>query len=314
MNVNEVPTGVGWTGLMTAFSRAHESLRKDRMFDDPLAAAVVTTANGIRSATHKRLPRLGPATNDGSSGLWNLFSFYFAHRTVFYDSRVLNAIDAGCRQIVLLGAGFDGRAFRLGLPGEATVFEMDQASVLGFKERILLQHNLVPSCPRVTLAADLREEIAGPLMAAGFRPDQRTLWIAEGLLMYFTQAEANRLLDRVSALSAVGSHFISEYFTAQWNFEDVNYELLDEMDQAVWDLLTWEFPSDPLAQEPGDWLASHGWEVRTCTTVGEFGRASRREVPPQFATADGPDIFLFDGIKGDGPKSSVTRQKSYESL
>ncbi|OBJ83844.1 SAM-dependent methyltransferase [Mycobacterium asiaticum DSM 44297] len=305
---------MGWTGLMTAFSRAHESLRKDRMFDDPLAAAVVTTANGIRSATHKRLPRLGPATNDGSSGLWNLFSFYFAHRTVFYDSRVLNAIDAGCRQIVLLGAGFDGRAFRLGLPGEATVFEMDQASVLGFKERILLQHNLVPSCPRVTLAADLREEIAGPLMAAGFRPDQRTLWIAEGLLMYFTQAEANRLLDRVSALSAVGSHFISEYFTAQWNFEDVNYELLDEMDQAVWDLLTWEFPSDPLAQEPGDWLASHGWEVRTCTTVGEFGRASRREVPPQFATADGPDIFLFDGIKGDGPKSSVTRQKSYESL
>ncbi|OBI98073.1 hypothetical protein A5661_16180 [Mycobacterium asiaticum] len=304
---------MGWTGLMTAFSRAHESLRKDRMFDDPLAAAVVTTANGIRSATHKRLPRLGPATNDGSSGLWNLFSFYFAHRTVFYDNRVLNAIDAGCRQIVLLGAGFDGRAFRLGLPGEATVFEMDQASVLGFKERILLQHNLVPSCPRVTLATDLREEIAGPLMAAGFRPDQRTLWIAEGLLMYFTQAEANRLLDRVSALSAVGSHFISEYFTAQWNFEDVNYELLDEMDQAVWDLLTWEFPSDPLAQEPGDWLASHGWEVRTCTTVGEFGRASRREVPPQFATADGPDIFLFDGIKGDGPRSSVTRQKSYES-
>ncbi|WP_172831279.1 SAM-dependent methyltransferase [Mycobacterium asiaticum] len=298
MNVNEVPTGVGWTGLMTAFSRAHESLRKDRMFDDPLAAAVVTTANGIGSATDKRLPRLGPATNDGSSGLWNLFSFYFAHRTVFYDNRVLNAIDAGCRQIVLLGAGFDGRAFRLGLPGEATVFEMDQASVLGFKERILLQHNLVPSCPRVTLAADLREEIAGPLMAAGFRPDQRTLWIAEGLLMYFTQAEANRLLDRVSALSAVGSHFISEYFTAQWNFEDVNYELLDEMDQAVWDLLTWEFPSDPLAQEPGDWLASHGWEVRTCTTVGEFGRASRREVPPQFATADGPDIFLFDGTKG----------------
>ncbi|WP_172826701.1 SAM-dependent methyltransferase [Mycobacterium sp. 1423905.2] len=283
---------------MTAYSRAHESLRKDRMFNDPLAAAVVAAANRVGSVTGPRLPRLRPTIDDAASNLWNLFSFYFAHRTVFYDSGLLNAIDAGYRQIVLLGAGFDGRAFRLGLPGDATVFEIDQASVLAFKERVVLQHSLIPDCSRVPLWVDLREEIAGPLMAAGFRPDRQTVWIAEGLLMYFTREEADRLLDRVSALSTTGSRFLSEYFTRQWKYEDVNYELLDDRDRVVWDLLKWEFPDDPVLEEPGDWLASHGWQVRARTTVGEFGRAARREVPPEFETSDGADIWLFDGVKG----------------
>ncbi|ORW01501.1 hypothetical protein AWC13_06865 [Mycobacterium kubicae] len=298
MDVDENLTGVGWTGLMTAYSRAHESLREDRMFNDPLAAAVVAAANRVGSVTGPRLPRLGPAINDEASSLWNLFSFYFAHRTVFYDSRLLNAIDAGCRQIVLLGAGFDGRAFRLGLPEDAIIFEIDQASVLAFKERVVLRHSLIPHCSRVPLWVDLREEIAGPLVAGGFRPERQTVWIAEGLLMYFTRAEADRLLDRVSALSTTGSRFISEYFTRQWKYEDVNYELLDDRDRVVWDLLKWEFPNNPVLQEPGDWLASHGWQVRTCTTVGEFGRSAGREVPPEFATSDGADIWLFDGAKG----------------
>jgi methyltransferase (TIGR00027 family) len=297
MDVGEVPTGVGWTGLMTAYSRAQESLRNDRMFMDPLAAAVVSVANIVAPRRDTSSPHVGPARDDGSSTLWNLLDFYFTQRTPFYDSQLLDGIDAGCRQVVLLGAGFDSRPFRLGLPMDAVVFEIDQAPVLEFKERVLLQHKLIPDCSRVPLRADLREDIAGQLLGAGFRPERQTIWIAEGLLMYFTRAQANQLLDRVTALSAAGSRIISEYFTRPWDNRQVNYELLDEQDRGVWDLLTREFLNGPLPQEPGAWLSSHGWQVRSRTTVGELGRATRREVPPEFAMPDGADIWLFDGVK-----------------
>ncbi|WP_369830499.1 hypothetical protein, partial [Mycobacterium sp. 1245111.1] len=57
MDVGEVPTGVGWTGLMTAYSRAQESLRNDRMFMDPLAAAVVSAANIVAPRGDMGFPR-----------------------------------------------------------------------------------------------------------------------------------------------------------------------------------------------------------------------------------------------------------------
>ncbi|MEE6179853.1 SAM-dependent methyltransferase [Mycobacterium sp. 050134] len=298
MDLDELPTGVGWTGLMTAYSRAQESFRADRRFTDPLATAVVAAAVGTGNVGDTRLPRLGPAKDDGSSTLWNMLSFYFAQRTLFYDSRLQGAIDAGCRQVVLLGAGFDGRALRMGLPEDTTVFEIDQAPVLDFKQRVLLRHKLIAACSRVALCADLREEIAGPLLAAGFRPERQTVWIAEGLLMYFTPAQADHLLSRVDALSAPGSRVISEYFTRPWGNPDVSYEMLDDQDRAVWDLLMQEFLNGPLPQEPGAWLSAHGWTVGAQTTVGELSRASGREVPPEFATPGNADIWLFDGAKG----------------
>ncbi|OBA61811.1 hypothetical protein A5647_10890 [Mycobacterium sp. 1100029.7] len=288
---------MGWTGLMTAYSRAQESIRENRMFTDPLATAIVAAASNVEPVNYPRLPRLGPAKDDGSSTLWNLLSFYFTQRTPFYDRRLLSAIDAGCRQVVLLGAGFDSRAYRLGLPGDINVFEVDQEPVLAFKERVLQHHRLVPDCSRVAVRADLRADIAIPLVDNGFRAEIPTVWIAEGLLMYFTSVQADQLLNRVTALSATGSCFISEYFTRKWGYDEVGYDLLDDQDRAVWDLLTREFLNGPLPQEPGAWLSSHGWEVGARTTVGEFGRASQRDVPPEFMRTDGADIWLFDGVR-----------------
>jgi len=61
-------------------------------------------------------------------------------------STVLRAVEDGCRQVVLVAAGLDSRAFRLGLPKDATVFELDQAAVLDFKQAVLDEHEVVPTC------------------------------------------------------------------------------------------------------------------------------------------------------------------------
>jgi methyltransferase (TIGR00027 family) len=101
------PRGVGETALGAAMMRARESGRPDRLFDDPYAAALVEAAPPVFDE--------GPSSADDPliAQLEAAFEVSVAVRTRFYDDFVLAASAAGCRQVVLLGAGLDTRAFRL---------------------------------------------------------------------------------------------------------------------------------------------------------------------------------------------------------
>jgi methyltransferase (TIGR00027 family) len=295
MTAVELPAGVGWTALLTAYGRAQESRETEPLFADPLAAAFVGAVRGDDAGGKGELPRLGPAVDDDSSSfLWNGFRFYFTQRTPFYDQRILSAVGAGCRQVVLLGAGLDSRAFRLDLPESVTVFELDQPSVLDFKQAVLGRHSAVPTCRRVPLAADLLADWAAILPAAGFDAALPTVWVAEGLLMYLSRADADRLLDQVTALSAPGSRIVTEYFSKVWQDSAMVDETSDSQDRAAWDLVRGSFLYGPIADHPAAWLSGHGWDPGEITTVAELGRQSGR-IAPQFSRPDSPQVWLLEG-------------------
>ena len=58
-------------------------------------------------------------------------------RTRYFDNYFQAAAEAGVRQIVLLAAGLDSRAYRLPWPDGTVVFELDQPQVLEFKREVL---------------------------------------------------------------------------------------------------------------------------------------------------------------------------------
>ena len=126
-------------------------------------------------------------------------------RTLFLDDLLAEAVQQGCRQVVLLGAGFDARAFRLPWPPGTRCFEVDTPDVLGPKDQVLAAEHAVPGCERLVVPCDLRDDWPAALRAAGLDPAQPTAWIAEGLLVYSTAADVDRLLAKVTSLSAPGS-------------------------------------------------------------------------------------------------------------
>ncbi|MGP4017534.1 SAM-dependent methyltransferase [Saccharopolyspora sp. 5N708] len=136
MDGPRLPEGVGLTALFAAYARAQESRRPDRLFVDLLAEEFVARALGIDVAAGS-LPRLGPAREDGSSHLWNGLYACFSGRTGFYDEYVTGRVNAGCRQLAILGAGLDTRVFRLSLSADTVVYEVDTPEVLSFKEKTL---------------------------------------------------------------------------------------------------------------------------------------------------------------------------------
>ena len=75
-------------------------------------------------------------------------AFHVIIRTCFYDDFLQAAAAAGIRQVVLIGAGLDARAFRLGWPSGMTIFEVDLPGVLAAKQRVLDSLSAVPRCRR----------------------------------------------------------------------------------------------------------------------------------------------------------------------
>lgn len=294
--MNRIPDGVGWTALLTAYGRAQESREAARLFDDPLAMVFLTAVAETSAAGGTQLPQLGPAVDDGSSELWNAWRFYFCTRTPFYDQRVIQAVAGGCQQVVLVAAGLDSRAFRLGLPEKVTVFELDQAPVLDFKQAVLDSHEAVPACRRVPVRVDLRDDWAPALSAAGFDETRPAVWVAEGLLMYLSSAENDRLLAAVTALSAPGSRFAAEYFSGPWQESDV--PMSSEGERAAWNLVRQAFRYGLAGTSPAAWLARHGWSPGPTTTVTELARRLGRPVHYAFALDSSPRVWLFDGTFG----------------
>ncbi len=122
----------GKTALGLAVVRARESLREDRLFNDPYAQAFVDAAPGAfpgEPTSAGDLAALGPLASLGA-----VFCFHAVLRTRFFDDYLRTATVAGCRQVVLLAAGLDSRAFRLPWPDDVRVFELDLPEVLAFKE------------------------------------------------------------------------------------------------------------------------------------------------------------------------------------
>jgi methyltransferase (TIGR00027 family) len=183
---------VGATSRLTAAARARESARADRLFEDPWAAELAgaegfSLLEGNDASLHGQAP---PA-------------FVVRHR--FFDDFLTRQTSDGIRQVVLIAAGLDTRAFRLPWPAGVHLFELDQPAVLSFKQDVLDKAGAVPSCHRHLVPVDLRDDWPSALADAGFRRTERVGWLAEGLLFYLPEATVTALLDATAALSVAGS-------------------------------------------------------------------------------------------------------------
>jgi methyltransferase (TIGR00027 family) len=279
-------TPLSSTAVAVAYTRAVESARPDRLFDDPYAAGLVAAAGTDLTAARILT---APDAPHGD---------YFALRTRFLDDVCRRA---GRRQVVLLAAGVDTRAQRLPWPAGTRLYELDTPAVLDFKAEALVRLGARDRCERVAVAGDLLEDWPAALAGAGFRPERPTLWVVEGLLLYLPAAGRTRLLERLHALSAPGSRAAVEdiggggltvpVYLAWADRHGLPYPALASTD-------AWRPATDD--------LAAAGWDVRG-STLAAVAVEHGRPVPPLWdpaipgsAAAHGVGGLLLDARLGAG--------------
>ncbi|MEV2220854.1 SAM-dependent methyltransferase [Nocardia vinacea] len=248
----KAPTaGVALTAIGVAIIRARESVDPDRLYDDPLAQLFVDAA------------RRAYCEIDGGAERWarleEVAYMFFEGRTVgvrLVDDRVAEAVENGIRQIVLIGAGLDTRAFRMALPADVRIFEIDLPELFAFKEPVLAAAHAEPRCGRAVLAIDLREDWAKLLGEHGFRPDLPTHWVDEGVLGYLTHEHALHVVTTLTELSAPGSRFGVSRFAV-----DENARPYAELKRLVRGDDGADRPRTGLGADARTWLDEHGWHT-----------------------------------------------------
>ncbi|MFB6806383.1 class I SAM-dependent methyltransferase [Streptomyces sp. NPDC056387] len=196
-----VDGGVGLTALLVAAARAIETHRHDSLAQDVYAEHFVRAARACADWP----VRIEQVPDGDNNPLWGRFARYFGLRTRVLDDFLLQAVGTSVRQVVLLGAGLDTRAFRLDWPSDVVVFEIDRAGVLAFKQQVLTGLSAAPRVKRVPVPVDLRADWVTALTTAGFDPAAPSVWLAEGLLFYLPGPAEAYLIDTVDRLTTAGS-------------------------------------------------------------------------------------------------------------
>jgi methyltransferase (TIGR00027 family) len=267
----DITSSVGSTALFVAAARALEARTSDPLAVDPYAALFCRAVGGRWADvvdgkdTDSKLTTADFGTH---------FVAFQAARTRYFDDYFARAAAAGVRQVVMLAAGLDSRAYRLSWPDGTVIYELDQPQVLEFKGEVLDAHGARPAAHRVEVPIDLRGDWPAALQDAGFDAGAPAAFIAEGLLIYLPATAQGELFGGIDALAAPGSY--------------AGIEEGDPMPAAAYEAAKRAEAADPDGDgaffqliyneqiaKAADWFAGHGWAAEATPLAEQISGLGR---------------------------------------
>jgi methyltransferase (TIGR00027 family) len=177
-----------------AAARAH--LTRRGIVDDVYAERFVRPAKRIA------LDRLGWLPGPARGISW------IAARTHFFDDLITESLDGGIRQVVIVAAGYDARAWRLAREGVRFI-EVDHPATQARKKALA-----PPGGPKY-IAADLSVQRLSDALASHLMTSEPMVLICEGLTYYLVESEVRSLLTQAAEGAAEGSQFGVDFATTQ---------------------------------------------------------------------------------------------------
>lgn len=255
------------TARQNALFRALEARRppSDRVADDPLAVRFLTPEFRVL-AEAGRMPPARRLIESVIDRRWPCARAGVVARTRLIDERVAAALP-GVQQVLILGAGFDTRAYRLAQLREAAVFEVDHPATQAAKRRILLRGSgQIPANVRFVPVVFGTDDPATELAGRGFVSGAPTLVLWEGVTNYLDSASVDATFRFLASAIAPGSPVLFTY---------VDRAMLDGsavFEGAATTLRAVRRVGEPLTfglnpREVPGYLADRGFELESDTVV-----------------------------------------------
>jgi len=133
-------------------------------------------------------------------------------RTRFIEEKLAGTIHDGASQLVILGAGFDTRAYRLTeLLKHALIFEVDHPSTQRFKMKRIRDAGIEIPANLTYVPIDFRHDDLGHALGeTGYDSSRVTFFIWEGVTMYLTEDAVAETLTWIAA-QATGSVLVFDF-------------------------------------------------------------------------------------------------------
>lgn len=204
-------------------------------------------------------------------------------RIWFFDAAVERFLPE-IAQFVILGAGFDTRAYRRPIDTTVRLFEVDAARTQAVKRETLKKAGIDSSSVTFVPADFEKDDWLACLVAAGFDPDEPALFLWEGVTMYLDREAIEGTLRKIAS-TARGSVVAFDYFTTEplesgaliWRYSRAAAKAADET-------LTFGIDSTPPSRERlAELLRSCGLSLTDQRTLGDDSQ--NRRAWGGFATA-----------------------------
>lgn len=204
------------TAEYNALFRAMESSRRPRgrrLFEDPLAKGFLGRLKYIYFLyLLSRLPLAGRLVPFYIDRRWPGVRTSHISRTCWIDDQLHDALQAGAGQVVILGAGYDCRAYRLPCLARINVFELDHPGTLRLKvERLRHMLDAIPENVTYVEIDFNRQDLTTALDSSGFDRSVPSVFILEGLLHYLSSKAVDATLHTIRTLSAPRSWLVFTY-------------------------------------------------------------------------------------------------------
>jgi methyltransferase (TIGR00027 family) len=208
------------------------------------------------------------------------FTGYLLARTQFFDHAVVDAVARGCLQVVVVGAGYDGRSLRYSTPA-VRWFELDHPATLADKSARLARLGLTGGLATAVAVDFGVDDVGQALAAAGHEATAASLIICEGVTPYLNRRVVIRLLSSLRGHAAAGSQLAIDFaLTPETEQARQSREALQALVAAVGEPFQLEIPKAEL----GGLLRAAGWDVQNAVDPWGVAIASSQR-PTVFVTA-----------------------------
>jgi methyltransferase (TIGR00027 family) len=229
-------------------------------------------------------------TNREVAGMSNLMLV----RTRFIEEQLQRALENGATQLVILGAGFDTRAYRFEkLLAGKRVIEVDYRSTQELKKRRL--EAALGNVPPDVHFAEIdfqRDKLMDVLEKAGYQSREKTFFVWEGVSFYLSEAAVRETLRTIAANSSSGSSLVMDFA------EQAIINMLQRFPNLSQHNYTTRWGEPWIFGVPDDkereFFEECGLEMREVLSI--FGREAAKRY---LTRADGKP---FGSVRGGGPR------------
>lgn len=285
---------VSQTGLRNAVLRAVESHREkeERLFEDHFASGFL---NFKYKAALKLLllPKIGSAILSRRERKHPGMIGNFLCRTRYIDDLVKAALDTKLEQVVILGAGFDTRPYRITGIEQVRVYELDHPVTQKWKiKRVKRIFGSIPS--HVTFVAIDFERMAleDVMTKTSFNAGSKTIFIWEGVSQYIEAKASDATLRYLSSVATPQSQIIFTYINSRILEENMaiiaHHEKLGE---------PWIFGIDP--DKITNYLSARGIQLINQVDASEYKKRYLYPLERQMNIFEGEFTALLRIIEKD---------------
>lgn len=206
------PSRTSRTAVVIAFMRALGAQDPDPKTRNPdYLAAKILNLERLRAKAGWTLDFEPMVKNLNQKKSW--IFYYVTARSKHIDKVLRKELKAGARQVVILGAGFDTRGYRFypDFP-QARFIEVDLPGTIAAKEKVM--KTKLPDMPNNVVYAPIdfnTQDLGRVLAGVGYKKDQKTLFIWEGVVMYLEPSAVQSTLRFIARNSAPGSSVVFDY-------------------------------------------------------------------------------------------------------